>query len=402
MNLSHLSARDKNAVDTHPGIEFLIEYYTAFLAKTDKLDIQQCTTDELRNQAAEASALRKLLLDYIEEGYTKLTTQLQDNTNALERLQAFLEAALAKLGTATEQALFYLSPETFDFSNIQRTEFIPGDSFELHDYLQHLSKQSEQSVDITSCFDNLQEMQAWQRKTAIAMQELLNFLAWIVTYQKQQPERVPVALLRDTLLIYFGLHWLHEARQIPKAPVPLFLSRKFISALSNSEKTYFTLVSFTLYKILLETKPCDLSTLRQKFVQQASIHTDISSVFRHSSQEYLESLQLDAPPLLLETGLNGTFPLWVLTLTRNQGDFLLYTTAPWLYNIYQDIIFRKNYNYLRDLETIVIHDQLFQFDTYQTGRVSIRENRQTAIRQLALYELNTFRCLFNQQFLSKQ
>jgi hypothetical protein len=31
-------------------------------------------------------------------------------------------------------------------------------------------------------------------------------------------------------------------------------------------------------------------------------------------------------------------------------------TTPWLYLMYERIVFRKNYNYLREMETIVAHD----------------------------------------------
>ena len=65
--------------------------------------------------------------------------------------------------------------------------------------------------------------------------------------------------------------------------------------------------------------------------------------------------------------------MFLLSLTDNTGEMVFYTTTPWLYPTYEQIVFRKNYNYLREMETIVAHDHLFQFKTVQDGKVLVEE-----------------------------
>jgi hypothetical protein len=72
---------------------------------------------------------------------------------------------------------------------------------------------------------------------------------------------------------------------------------------------------------------------------------------------------------------------------------VFYTTTPWLYPTYEQIVFRKNYNYLREMETIVAHDYLFQFKSVQDGKVLVEETTNTRARCLALYEIHTFKAM---------
>ena len=44
---------------------------------------------------------------------------------------------------------------------------------------------------------------------------------------------------------------------------------------------------------------------------------------------------------------------------------LFYTTVPWLYDAYAPAVYQQNYNYLRDMETIVAHDHLFRFGAWR-------------------------------------
>ena len=85
------------------------------------------------------------------------------------------------------------------------------------------------------------------------------------------------------------------------------------------------------------------------------------------------------------------FPLWLLALSGNAGEMLFYTTTPWLYRTYESVVFRKNYNYLREMETIVAHDSLFQFKEMHEGKVFVEERPNERTRSLALYEIHVFK-----------
>ena len=87
----------------------------------------------------------------------------------------------------------------------------------------------------------------------------------------------------------------------------------------------------------------------------------------------------------------SVFTLFLLSLINDVGDMVFYTTTPWLYPLYEPIVFQRNYNYLREMETIVAHDHLFQFSAWRDDLVYVSETTNPRARQLALYEVQVFR-----------
>lgn len=378
-------------------ILFLTRYYQERLQYFEQLDPEHCATGELLKMAAEASSLHKILIDFGEEGYTYTVSSLVSQTDAFNRLQRVLAMALEKLGPPSEQERFYLCPEPVYTETVGMEEFEGGQTFELLTYLDHIDHQSESAAEIGHCFKNADQKQRWQNKTRVVMEEMAGFLIWVVRRLRQQPQAVPVPLLRDTLVVQLGLKLLQRHGIQVREPKPVLLSRKSLETFQGGEKIYEALSNDILYGILYEQEVCNLTMLRHQFVARALVHPGISMSFVRASREYLATLALDGPPLVIESGIFGTFPLWLLTMTDNTGDMLLYSTAPWMYSLYQDIVFRKNYNYLRDIETIVAHDHLFQFDTMSEGKVFVKETPHTVMRSLALYELCLFKKLLKQK-----
>src|SRR5262245_45901999 len=141
----------------------------------------------------------------------------------------------------------------------------------------------------------------------------------------------------------------------------------------------------------MEDRSRDLATLQRHFA--TAVHADpaIPASFTQACRDYLATLTLDGTPLFIESGVQGTFPLFLLSLTDNTGEMVFYTTTPWLYPTYEQIVFRKNYNYLREMETIIAHDHLFQFKTVQDGTVLVEETTNETARCLALYEIQVFK-----------
>ena len=163
---------------------------------------------------------------------------------------------------------------------------------------------------------------------------------------------VPVPLLRDTLLIHLGLTWLRRyGVPIPESQ-PLLIGRKFADLCGNGRDIHGVLGN-VIYRVLMDEHPRDLATLQHHFA--TAVHADpaIPASFTQACRDYLATLALDGTPLFIESGVQGTFPLFLLSLTNNTGDMVFYTTTPWLYPTYEQIVFRKNYNYLREMETIV-------------------------------------------------
>lgn len=248
---------------------FLTQYFQTRLHDFERIDLD-CAADSLRKMITEASALHKFILDSYEEGYTESTDQIVTQTNALNRLQKIqknLTIALHKLGHSIELKDFYLCPELVQVDDDISTEyFAGGKTFELLTYLDRIDHQSNDALNIEQCFDTAEQQQRWQNKTQLVMAEMVEFLLWVVQRLQQQPEAIPVPLLRDTLIVQLGLQLLRRSGIPIHEPKPILLSRKFLLIFKNGRRIYDILISDILYAILYEQKSNELATLRHQFV----------------------------------------------------------------------------------------------------------------------------------------
>jgi hypothetical protein len=371
-------------------LEFMTGYYQERLGFYERLDLGHCTDAELTEVGGEASALKKFLSDILEEGYEEVVSRLVAQTDAIDRLHRFLPMVLQRLGVEPEEERFYLWPDRIRLDTLGFEASEEGKTIELHEYLAYLDGQSNRPVDIAPCFDEAHQMRRWQAKTQVLMAEMSAFLAWVLKHLARRQHCVPVPLLRDTLLVHMGLRLLRDHGISMRAPQPLFIGRAFADTFGDGRHIHGTLAN-VIYRVLLEHGPCDLATMRRRFAAYVRQDPDIPAAFTHASRAYLEALALEGPPLFIESGVQGTFPLWLLALSGDAGDMLLYVTAPWLYGTYASIVFRKNYNYLREVETIVVQDNLFQLKAVDAGQVFVEETANDIMQRLALYELHTFK-----------
>lgn len=369
---------------------FRNQYYQERLTFYESLDLGRLSETELIDVAGEASSLHKFLTDILEEGYVTAVNQLVAQTDAMHRLQRFLSTVLHVLGPPSERERFYLFPESMALDRITTESFEGGKTFELPAYLDDLDQLSDRVVDIVQCFDTAQQRQRWQAKTQVLMTEMFAFLKWICGELTRREPVVPVPLLRDTLLIDMGLRWLRRQGLAVTESKAAMIGRKFADTCGNGRYIHAALGD-VIYRVLLECRPCDLAGLRRQFATYVLEEPDIPMSFTQACRDYLTALNLEAPPLFIESGVQGTFTLFLLSLTGNVGDMVFYTTTPWLYPTYEPIVFQKNYNYLREIETIVAHDHLFQFKARHEGIVYVEETTNERARRLALYEMHAFK-----------
>lgn len=370
--------------------EFMAQYYRERLQFYESLDLGRCTEADLIDVGREASSLQKFLFDILEEGYEEAVNRLVTQTDAINRLSRFLPILLQRLGPQHTPERFYLFPERVHLDTLGFGASMEGKSFELHEYLAYLEIQSDRPLDIAPCFEDVQQMRRWQAKTQVLMTEMFAFLAWILQHLTQRKHFVPVPLLRDTLLVQIGLRLLrHHGIPIPE-PKPVLIGRRFADMFGDGRQIHGALAN-VIYRVLLEHGPCDMATMRRWFAEYVREDPAIPASFTQASRAYLEALSLEGLPLFIESGVQGTFPLWLLALSSNAGEMVFYVTVPWLYRTYGSVVFRTNYNYLREIETIVAHDHLFQFKAIQAGNVFIEETANERIRSLALYEIHVFK-----------
>ena len=157
-------------------VAFVAQYYAERLHFYECLDLTRCSEAALLDVTGEASALHKFLTDILEEGYTATVNRLVGQTDAFNRLQRFLSTVLPQLGGASERERFYLFPDLIPLPQITTATFAGGATFELQAYLDELEHQSNQTVDITHCFESAYQRQRWQAKTQVLMTEMAAFL----------------------------------------------------------------------------------------------------------------------------------------------------------------------------------------------------------------------------------
>ncbi len=89
--------------------------------------------------------------------------------------------------------------------------------------------------------------------------------------------------------------------------------------------------------------------------------------------------------LVVESGYCGTVPLTLAALD-DRVDFRLYTTAPYLFEIYRDKIFCRRYEQIRAFETLRAQDALTQFSALRDGRFFVKTAADDEIWQKAAAE----------------
>ncbi len=386
-------AFEKTAM-TDPESLLIADYYERRLAFWEDLDPAVIPGGQLESEAAEASSLRKLLGDYREEDLHEMIDWIVGRTDAEARLERFLGRALGHLGPPGERERFYLYPEEVAAPKFERNGFAGGKEWELEDYLEHLERVDADRCNVESAFPDAATAARWRSKTKALMGDMVGYLFQLAVRIERMPRLQPVVLLRDTLVIQLGLGRLRAAGWRLPEPKAIVFNRAFANAFGPPESIYETLLVEGLCRVVHEERPLDLQALRTGFTRRALKELEIPESFVRASRQKLAELEIEGVPVFVESGVNGTFPLWLLALNGGEGEMTLYSTAPWLYEIYAPVVFRKNYNYLREMETLVAHEHLFQIVEGTGEEVSggwrVAETTDPVARELAYCEVAIF------------
>lgn len=375
--------------DGEPEVRFTRNYIRQRLEDYESLEFSQHPRQRLLEIGQEASSIRKYIFDVRDEGYRQLTDAIVQPIDAMERLDRFLGRLVHLLGEPSERHLFHLYPQEIDLSILDASKF-DGEKIELNALLEGLEQQTEPPVDVQGCFADLLQEKHWIAKTAILLNEVMKFLRWTLDQYRREPAgTVPVFLLRDTLFLYWGYKELYRQGLVTIEPQPLLLSRKFLLYTEGSEDAYMSVIGRSIYEALVE-KPKDAESFRRlfnHFLQNKAIPIS----FQRETSAYLEQSIGLQPFFIVESGMIGSMPLWIMSQCENDGKFVMYTTVPWLEQLYGTNIFCRNYNYLRDIETSVAQESLFQFHSVENGQCWVRKTSNPLIEKLALFELHRFR-----------
>jgi hypothetical protein len=339
-----------------------------------------------------AASLLKFLYDMRDEGYQETWERFESEVDAQSRLAALLRIPAGTDPQTAILRLYGLCPETPRLTVPGSPGFVGR--VPVSEYLESLYALGREDLDL-GVFD-FPENRLWRTRTHILLREMVDYLFWIVA----GPVTNYACLLRDTLLLYIGLRLLKEAG-VPIGEVrPLFVSRAYFDLCGQGE-FYYDVVSDQVYAALAQCRSdsyVDFRAVYRSTVVSVAARPEYGTVLcrlagyvDHALAGRAEGEALQRPYLLVETGLQGSIPMFLDYLCPVISGFRMYTTAPWLAGVLGRFIYKANYVHLRDIETLVSHDMLFAATDMDRDQIYVAETDNALVRALARYEIVTFR-----------
>ncbi len=299
-------------------------------------------------ELCETKRLLKLLDDLLDEGYTALNRALEEKYGAVSRLRAILKAH--------GEPPFPLQKRTLSGVAYGETEA----------EVETVCRQLEARV---------QSGAAPSDEPFLA--DLRAYCAWI----GRRTDTAYVFLLRDAFLPYLwfrgngggGLYpWVVNRdflRQTAGGDVDDLLRLPVYEALESGISDYRDFSAFC--KPRMRRVLCEHPALERTF------------------RELLCGLR-EERILVVESGYCGTIPLTLAALD-DRVDFRLYTTAPYLYEVYRGRIFCERYEQVRSFETLYAQDALTRFSSFRNGRFFVRTAADDGIWEKAAGEVAALR-----------
>ena len=296
----------------------------------------------------EAQQLLKVLDDLTDEGYTNLNDRMESDFSCLTRLRTVL-----KNNGAT--------PFLIDH------ERLPGTSYnnEEHELEKLLGELIVESNDYSATFINP------------FLEEIRKYSDWI----GYEEDTTYVFLLRDTLLPY--VYYRNRDR---KNIYPWLISRRFMEGITEIEYVDDD-IRLPLYEAL-ESGHIQFDDFSAYCKEKISLVLEDHPELKLILLELLSSIKT-SKIMVVESGYMGTIPM-LLKALDDRVDFRLFTTAPFLYEIYKDRIFCRRYEDIRKFETVYSQDLLLSYSSYQKGRFYVKMAREEVIISRSLAEMKMF------------
>lgn len=314
-------------------LTFNEKYFVDRLHYFENRDLSECEVYEVRQ-------LLKVLDDLADEGYTVLNDYLEEKHQCLSRLKSIL----ANHGEKPFEISFHRLPDVC-----------------------YGKEEHELCGVVERLIDNAGEHRTVSDHYFV--RELKNYCEWI----GYEEGAAYVFLLRDALLPYVYYRCRNRGNLHPWLIGRTFLEQ--ITGIKNADD----MIRLPIYEALEEgiTDYTEYKEYCRKKMKAVLDHyPDLKRIL-------LELLGTIASPeiIVVESGYCGTIPM-LLTSLDERVDFRMYTTAPFLYELYKGRIFNRKYEEIRSFETLYSQDLLMKFSSYRDGKfmVKLTDNR-TAIRQ---------------------
>lgn len=295
-----------------------------------------------------AKQLLKMLDDLVDEGYTELYEALEQTKNGVSRLKKYIDDNHAEPFVLCSKAISN-DINTYGTENIELTEAINT----------VYKRAVDSSIVSNDAF----------------VQRLQAFCDWI----EYESDAAYIFLLRDTLLPY--VFYLYKER---KHIYPWLLSRQSLASISGNAYIDDELRD----KII-----CALEQNAPRSFEEFSrrVLPDMRKVLRNyplletALTDLLNDIQ-QKRIIVVESGCSGTFPLLLMSLD-NRIDMRMYTTYPYLLDIYKDKVFTEKYEEARLFETLYSQDLYFRFADFQNKLFFVNKSNNDEIEEKTLGEI---------------
>lgn len=325
-------------------LSYNLQYFKEKIERLERNDLSPA-------EVYEAKQLLKMLDDLNDEGYFALSNKIRENFDGIERLKNII----IKNGEQPFMINGYPERPKSCFAN--KTE-------NLNKYIDDLIERSKYA-------DH-------DRRNLPFLDEIDMFCKWI----QPSDDAALVFLLRDALLPY--IYYRVENRKNIYAWI---ISRKFMQLMFNTN------IDDIVREIFFDALENDCSDFDSfKTYCKAEIQLKLSDF--PQPVYIIKQLLMQIPCkniTVIETGCHGTFPM-LLASVDDRIDFKMYSTVPYLKDIYKGRIFTAAYEKLRQFETLYCHDKLFQLSGFKNGEFFVSETKDASALSAALSEIKNFTC----------
>ncbi len=281
-----------------------------------------------REELLKVKRLLKLLDDLEEEGYPQLGAALERDRRAVSRLRGILRAH-------GEEPFPAKRPPAAAFSY------------------------SGAETDIDTLFADLCARAEWAEPSEDGfLLNIRDYCRWL----GRQRDTAYVFLLRDTFLPY-----VYFRGQGPEGLYPWVINRDFLRQTAGEGAD--DALRRPVYEAL-EAGICDFPAFSAFCKPRIRAVLDGCPVLKAALTDLLRSVP-EGRVVAVESGYCGTVPL-ALSALDERVDIRLYTTAPYLLEIYRDKIFCENFEHLRSFETLQSQDALMQYASLRDGKFYVR------------------------------
>ena len=293
----------------------------------------------------EAKQLLKVLDDLTDEGYTNLNDTMEADFSCLTRLRAVLH----RCGEV---------PFPVDHERLSDTVYGKNE-YELEELLGNLIEEAGSHSGISA---------------NPFLEEIYRYCEWI-GYEK---DTAYVFLMRDALLPYVffrsrGRDNIH----------PWLISRRFLEDITETEYVDDD-IRLPLYEAL--ESGCirfdEYSAYcNKKILPVINEHPELKTILL----DLLSSIK-QSRIVVIESGYMGTIPMMLKALD-GRVDFKLFTTAPFLYETYQDRLFCRKYEDVRRFETLYSQDLFMQYSSYSSGKFYVNVSADESVKEKTISEI---------------